>query len=111
MSKNIHIQIDINALRDFIKENPAYVFKGKKDYISLTLWANDGPDKFGNDYAVKPRLSKEMKDAGTKAPFVGNGKTQGEFNPNYAAKPAHSPIRNAAPKAAPKVELDEEVPF
>lgn len=109
MNKNIHIQIDINALRDFIKENPTYVFKGKKDYISLTLWANDGPDTFGNDYAVKPRSSKEFKDAGVKMPFVGNGKIQGEFNPNYAAKPAPSPIRNAAPKHG--IPDDEPLPF
>ena len=59
---NINVSLDINALRDFIKENPGSVFKGKKDYFSLTLYANDVPDNFGNDFSVKPRLSKQMKE-------------------------------------------------
>ena len=102
-NKNIHLQIDINALLDFIKENPSFVFKGKKDYISLTLWANEVPDKFGNDFAIKPRSSKELKAAEVKIPYVGNAK----FAEVYANSKPQTPIRNAAPK----VELDQDVPF
>ena len=107
MNKSIHVQIDINALRDFIKANPSYVFKGKKDYISLTLWANDGPDKFGNDYAVKPRVSKELKASLEKVPYVGNAKIN-DFAASAAAgeKPASRPIKNA-----PAPDAEEEVPF
>lgn len=104
-NKNINLQIDINALRDFIKENPSFVFKGKKDYISLTLWANDAPDKFGNDYAIKPRSSKELKAAGVKLPYVGNAKIAEPFSGGGAPQ---TPIRNAAPLK--NVDL-EDVPF
>ena len=103
-NKNIHLQIEINALRDFIKENPSFVFKGKKDYISLTLWANDAPDKFGNDYAIKPRSSKELKAAGVKLPYVGNAKIAEAYANSGAPQ---TPIRNAAPK----VEIDSDLPF
>ena len=102
-NKNIHLQIDINALREFIKENPSFVFKGKKDYISLTLWANEVPDKFGNDFAIKPRSSKELKAAEVKIPYVGNAK----FAEVYANSKPQTPIRNAAPKAVES----EDVPF
>lgn len=105
MNENIHLQIDINALRDFIKVNPSFVFKGKKDYISLTLWANEVPDKFGNDYAIKPRSSKEFKELGVKIPYVGNAKfAEAYIKPAFNA---HSVIKNAAPK----VELDQDLPF
>jgi hypothetical protein len=103
MNKNIHLQIDINALRDFIKENPTFVFKGKKDYISLTLWANEVPDKFGNDYSIKPRSSKELKAAEVKIPYVGNAK----FAEAYANSKPQTPIRNVATKAVES----EDVPF
>lgn len=103
-NKNIHLQIDINALRDFIKENPSFVFKGKKDYISLTLWANEAPDRFGNDYAIKPRSSKELKAAGIKLPYVGNAKIA---EPYIGGGAPQTPVRNAAPKVDP----DEDLPF
>ena len=103
-NKNIHLQIDIKALRDFIKENPSFVFKGKKDYISLTLWANEVPDKFGNDYAIKPRSSKELRAAGVKFPYVGNAEIA---EPYSGGGTPQTPIRNAVPK----VSLDEDVPF
>ena len=102
-NKNIHLQIDINALREFIVANPSFVFKGKKDYISLTLWANEVPDKFGNDFASKPRSSKELKAAEVKIPYVGNAK----FAEAYANSKPQTPIRNAAPK----VEIDSDLPF
>jgi hypothetical protein len=102
---NISISIDINALRDFIKENPTFVYKGKKDYISLMLYANDAPDKFGNDYSLKPS-SKTLKAAGVKFPFVGSAKIFAAFS--NAPKAEQAPIRNAAPKT---VELDEDLSF
>jgi len=101
---NINVQLDLNALRDFIKENPTSVFKGKKDYFSLTLWQNDTPDKFGNDFAVKPRSSKELKAAGVKLPFIGNAKIQEAYDPSKYSKPS-TPIKNA------KVEVDDSLPF
>jgi len=105
---NINVSLDINALRDFIKENPSSVFKGKKDYFSLTLYANDVPDKFGNDFSVKPRLSKELKEefkkADKKLPFIGNAKIQEAYDPSKYSKPT-TPIKNA------KVEVDDSLPF
>jgi hypothetical protein len=102
-NKNIHLQIDINALREFIVANPSFVFKGKKDYISLTLWANEVPDNFGNDFAIKPRRSKELKAAEVKIPYVGNAK----FAEAYVNSKPQTPIRNAVVKPI----IDDSVPF
>lgn len=104
-NNNISISIDINALRDFIKENPSFIYKGKKDYIFLMLYANETPDKFGNDFSLKPS-SKTLKAAGVKFPFVGSGKILASFSSNA---PAPSPIRNADPKHAEPDETD--LPF
>lgn len=105
MNKNIHLQIDINALRDFIKENPSFVFNGKKEYISLTLFANTTPDQYGNDYAIKPRASKILIEKyGKKIPYFGNAKIAEPYSGGGAPQ---TPIRNATPK----VDLDSDVPF
>ena len=75
---------------------------------SLTLYANDVPDKFGNDFSVKPRLSKELKEefksADKKLPFVGNAKIQEAYDPSKYSKPS-TPIKNA------KAGVDDPLPF
>jgi hypothetical protein len=74
MNNKIQVSLDWDALLTFVKDNPSCIYAGKKRYVSLTLWANDGPDQFGNDFSVKPRASKATMDAKTKLPFVGNAK-------------------------------------
>jgi hypothetical protein len=45
------------------------------------MFANDGPDQFGNDFAIKPRTSKALIDAKAKLPYVGNAKIDQGYKP------------------------------
>jgi hypothetical protein len=117
-NKNISLSIDLNALNEFIAEHSAKcvkVGKNGKKYFNIKLKANEQPDNYGNDFSAKPQGTKELTAAGIKGkllPFIGNAKFEEPYDPTkYSAPAAQTPIRNAAPKSAPKVELDEEVPF
>jgi len=45
------------------------------------MFANDGPDQFGNDFAIKPRTNKALIDAKVKLPYVGNAKIDQGYKP------------------------------
>jgi hypothetical protein len=64
MSKLILASIDVTK----IEKNLLY--KGKKGtYLKLSIWQNDEPDQFGNDFSIQQSTGKDDPKI-----FLGNGK-------------------------------------
>jgi hypothetical protein len=60
----------ITAKIDVTKINKELLFKGQKGtYLDLTIWQNDEPDKYGNDFSIEQRTGKDDKKI-----YLGNGK-------------------------------------
>ena len=90
MGKMIALKIDLSKVpgitvkpnsqgKIFLDVSDPRIFKGKNGaiYLDLIVFENDKPDAYDNDYAVKPSQSKESREAGEKAPYIGNGKNLG----------------------------------
>lgn len=93
----IKIKINVSKL---LKE---HFFKGKSGtYVDLTLWENDEPDQYGNDYVVKQDCGK---DSGVKPPIVGNGKNFG------APKKKDTPQKKTPPKDPDLDGEEDDIPF
>jgi hypothetical protein len=86
MSKLILASIDVTKI---VKD---LLYKGKKGtYLKLSIWQNDEPDQFGNEFSIQQTTGKDDPKI-----FLGNGKY---YKPN-----------EEAPKgAAPHVE--DDLPF
>lgn len=60
----------ITAKIDVTKIVKSLLFKGKKGtYLDLTIWQNDKPDQFGNDFSIQQRTKK-----GEPTIYIGEGK-------------------------------------
>ena len=72
---------------DVTKISKEKLIKGKKGtYAPLTIWLNDEPDQFGNSLSIQENLSKEERDEGKKATYLGNLKeADGQAAPQQAA--------------------------
>jgi hypothetical protein len=65
--ETIQIKIDVNKIEK------SRLFKGAKGtYLDATLVMRDEPDQYGNIGFVTQQISKEEREAGTKAPIIGN---------------------------------------
>lgn len=76
MSKLINASICFTDLMDLAKK-PHSAFtraKNNKAYVSVQIWINDEPDKYGNDVSLMLNSTKESKEVEGKV-YVGNGKT------------------------------------
>ena len=72
---------------DVTKISKDKLIKGKKGtYAPLTVWLNDEPDQYGNSLSIQENLSKEERDEGKKANYLGNLKeADGQAAPQQAA--------------------------
>jgi hypothetical protein len=60
----------ITAKIDVTKIDKSRLFKGEKGtYLDLTIWQNDKPDQYGNDFSIEQRTAK-----GEDKIYIGNGK-------------------------------------
>ena len=60
----------ITAKIDVKKIDKALLYKGAKGtYLNLTIWENDTPDKFGNDFSIQQRTEKDAPKI-----YLGEGK-------------------------------------
>jgi len=73
MSKLILASIDVTKI---VKD---LLYKGKKGtYLKLSIWQNDEPDQFGNDFSIQQTTGKDDPKI-----FLGNGKFyKAEEKPN-----------------------------
>jgi hypothetical protein len=71
MKQTIDISLDVSKIdKTELYESP----KTGKKYLNITLLIRDEKDRYGNDGFVVQKISKSRKDAGEKAPILGNGK-------------------------------------
>jgi hypothetical protein len=78
------------------------VEKDGQAYVNLTAWISDTADQYGNHVGIQARISKAEKEAGGKAPYVGNGK---QFYPQV--EQASAPVAQAPSIPTP----EEDLPF
>lgn len=88
-----------------------HLYNGAKGtYLDLVLF-NTPDNQFGDDFVVKQDLSKEVRDNGTEAPILGNGKVWelgGAKNPgkDQGAPPPVAPSTPSAPSS-----FNDNLPF
>lgn len=51
---------------------------GKPAYVNVVIWQNDEPDKYGNMFSITESQSKEERESGQKAVYLGNLKASGQ---------------------------------
>ena len=93
-------KIDKEQIKPVIKKDGS---TGK--YLSLLIFENDEPDKFGNTHVVRESVSREAREKGIKGKILGNGKSYGEKN-GSVAKPKAEPVKSGAATEEP-----DEIPF
>ena len=77
--------------------------KNGKRFLNVVFFENDKPDDYENDGIIKQSLSKEQRDAGAKAPIIGNWKWM-----DKSRKKGQSASRPAAPSSD---DSDSGAPF
>ena len=92
------------------------LYQGKTaKYLDIVMFPNtdetgtEVPDQYGNDGVIKQSLSKASRDAGKKAPILGNYKlkTTRSFADNIKPAPA---FKNR-PKPVVQEDDEDEIPF
>ena len=59
------------CLSDIPKDKITTAKNGKK-YLAVTVWENDEADKYGNHESIQVSRTKEQREAGEKAVYIGN---------------------------------------
>lgn len=81
-----------------------HLFRGEKGtYLDLVIWENkNGPDQYGNTHTICQSISKEAREAGEKAPILGNMKLE--------IQPQREPLKPH--ESTPDIErMSDDVPF
>lgn len=47
-------------------------FENGAKYVNVTIWVNDEADKYGNNASIQQSLTKEERESGVKAIYIGN---------------------------------------
>ena len=64
-------------------------FENGAKYLNVVVWLNDEADKYGNNASIQISQSKEERDAGVKATYIGNLKEpQSRTNESTSARTA-----------------------
>lgn len=109
--KRITLKIDVDKIL------AEHLYQGKKGkYLDVVLF-NTPDNQFGADYVVKQDLPRDVRDAGTEAPILGNARV---FEPNggdtnqTVGAPSEQSGPQTPPQAAPNMNghaKDNGLPF
>lgn len=55
-----------------IDKTKLFTTKNGDKYLNVVVWINDEVDQYGNSASVQQSLSKEDREAGVKATYIGN---------------------------------------
>jgi hypothetical protein len=72
-------------------------FENGAKYLNVVVWINDEADKYGNNASIQISQSKEERDAGAKAIYIGNLK--------------EPQSRNNEPTSARTASVADDLPF
>ena len=93
----------VNLSIDVTKLDKSKFFKGKNGgvYANLTVFVDTEKDQYDNNGGIQQQLTKEERDQGIRAPYLGNAKIFWTDSSNPEPKPLE-----------PTLSLEEEdVPF
>jgi hypothetical protein len=92
MSKLLTGSIDLNKIdktKIVSTDKNGNPFENGAKYLNVVVWINDEADKYGNNASIQISQSKEERDAGAKAIYIGNLKEpQSRSNELTSAKTA-----------------------
>ena len=75
MSKMLTGSIDLNKIdktKIITTDKNGNPFKNGAKYVPIVEWINDEADKYGNSASIQISQSKEEREAGVKATYIGN---------------------------------------
>ena len=108
MAKIISASIDLTKIdksKILKTDKNGQPFKNGAQYLNLQIVLNDNTDDYGNDCAIRLNQSKEERESGIKAVYLGNGKTV------WSSEPAveNIPVHNA--EVVTETESSDGLPF
>jgi len=90
MSKMLTGSIDLNKIdktRIVSTDKNGNPFENGAKYLNVVVWINDEADKYGNNASIQISQSKEERESGVKATYIGNLKEpQSRSNEPTSAK-------------------------
>ena len=96
MSKMLTGSIDLNKIdktKIVTTDKNGNPFENGAKYLNVVVWLNDEADKYGNSASIQISQSKEEREAGVKATYIGNLKEpQSRSNEPTSAKNAQAKI-------------------
>ena len=99
MSRMLYGSIDLNKLdknKVVTKDKNGNPFENGAKYLNIVVWVNDAEDQYGNIASIQESISKEERERGVKATYIGNLKdlqTQ-STNQEASTKPQGSWVKD-----------------
>ena len=100
MSKMLTGSIDLNKIdktKIVSTDKNGKPFENGAKYLNVVVWINDEADKYGNNASIQISQSKEEREAGAKAIYIGNLK--------------EPQSRNNEPTSARTASVADDLPF
>jgi hypothetical protein len=100
MSKLLTGSIDLNKIdktKIVSTDKNGNPFENGAKYLNVVVWLNDEADQYGNNASIQISQSKEERDAGVKATYIGNLK--------------EPQSRNNEPTSARTASIADDLPF
>ena len=100
MSKLLTGSIDLNKIdktKIVSTDKNGNPFESGAKYLNVVVWLNDEVDKYGNNASIQISQSKEEREAGVKAIYIGNLK--------------EPQSRNNEPTSARTAQVADDLPF
>ena len=75
MSKLLIGSIDLTKIdktKIIDRDKDGNLFQNGAKYLNVTVWINDETDRYGNNASIQISQSKEEREAGGKAIYIGN---------------------------------------
>lgn len=107
MSKMLIGSIDLNKVdkkRIVTKDKNGKPFENGAKYYNVVVWINDEIDQYGNIASIQEGISKEERESGLKATYIGNLKNpQGQNVSEKTNESSDEPINNS--------NVNDDLPF
>ena len=100
MSKMLTGSIDLNKIdktKIVSTDKNGKPFENGAKYLNVVVWINDEADNYGNNASIQISQSKEEREAGVKATYIGNLK--------------EPQSRNNEPTSAKIASVADDLPF
>ena len=100
MSKLLTGSIDLSKIdktKIVDRDKDGNLFQNGAKYLNIVVWINDEADKYGNNASIQISQSKEERESGVKAIYIGNLK--------------EPQSRNNEPTSARTASVEHTLPF